>query len=1663
MTSPIRAGLVVLFTALTVGGLSCTPEPQGTPCTTVADCGAAPDTCVENTCVNQQCGTANVAAGTRVGAQLAGDCKVTQCDGAGHAAAANDDSDFPVDAEDCTDDVCTAGVPSHPPRATASACGAGGLLKCDGQGRCVTCTAPADCGASSECQARTCVAGTCGANNAARGTALATQAAGDCQVNQCDGAGATERVADDADVRVDATTCTRNVCTAGVPSNPPVTAGTTCTEGTGTLCDGAGACVACVAATDCPGTDGECQQRTCTAGVCGVAFTAQNTPVASQTARDCQKNVCDGAGAVTLAPDAADLPNDNNACTVDTCVSGTPTFTNATNGTSCGTAGVCGAGVCVGCNAPTDCPGTDDECKARTCVANVCGVRFTAANTAVAAQTLHDCKQNACDGSGNVVNQNDNADLPADDGNQCTSQVCTNGAPGFPAVAVNTACTQNGGAFCSTAGACVACTAATQCPGSDTQCQVRTCTNNVCGLGFTAVGFVTTAQTPNDCQENRCNGAGAIVAVAQNTDLPVDDGNLCTSQACVAGAPSFPPTVVNSACGPGGGSFCNGAGTCVGCTGATQCPGSDTECQARTCTAGACGFGFAAAGSVIAVQAPADCHLDQCNGAGAVVTVIDNSDVPLDDGNQCTAQVCSAGVPSHPFVPSNTACNQNGGSFCSGAGACVSCTTASQCPGSDSECRARTCTAGACGTTFTPAGTSLAAQTAGDCQVNQCDGSGNVVSAIANGDLPADDGNQCTHERCTAGVASHPALAVDSPCNQLGGSVCSPSATCVACNAASQCPGTDTECQARSCTAGACGFSFAAAGSVIAVQTPADCRLDQCDGAGAVVTVIDNSDVPLDDGNQCTAQVCSGGVPSHPFVPSNTACNQNGGSLCNGVGACVTCTLASQCPGSDTECQARTCTNNVCGFSFAAAGSPLAVQTAADCRLDQCDGAGAVVNAIDNSDVPLEDGNQCTAQVCNAGVPGNPFVPVDTACNQNGGSFCSGSGACVGCTTASQCPGSDTECRARTCTAGACGTTFTPAGTSLAAQTVGDCQLNQCDGSGNVVTATSSADVPADDGNQCTTEVCAAGVPSHPALAIDSPCSQLGGSVCSAGATCVACNVASQCPGADAECQVRACTAGACGFSFTASGVAVAAQTSGDCRQSQCNGAGAIVTVALDTDVPVDSNQCTDDVCAGGVPINPVLSFGQPCNQNSGTVCDGSGSCVLPPQVASTSPADSAMPIAAPAIAVTFNVAMNPATLTGQTTAGACSGSLQVSMDGFASCIAFSTAAPTMSGGNTTATLTAAPSLLVNQLYKLRVTTAASSATGLALAAQFTHATGFITTSPNLCNGSLVISQVYGGGGLTGATYKNDFVELHNRGTTAISLAGLSLQYTSTAGNTWSGAKLNLTGSVAAGGYFLVQLASTAAIGATLPTADQIGTLDLSGSNGKLALVNSTLGLAVAICPDAALTIDSIGYGTANCSEGSAAIPALSATTSAQRVQAGCGDVNRNASDFAVLLPAPRNSATANALCSCSAQNESNAALEADYCTVQFPLSLSTAAGAVTAVVYGQLFETGTTEAAGANANVRAQLGYGLPSVNPQYGAGWTWTNATFNVQTGNNDEYQASFTAPTTGGYRYAYRFSLDQGVSWTYCDQNAGDSGSGSNANLSFELNQLPVLTVP
>lgn len=193
--------------------------------------------------------------------------------------------------------------------------------------------------------------------------------------------------------------------------------------------------------------------------------------------------------------------------------------------------------------------------------------------------------------------------------------------------------------------------------------------------------------------------------------------------------------------------------------------------------------------------------------------------------------------------------------------------------------------------------------------------------------------------------------------------------------------------------------------------------------------------------------------------------------------------------------------------------------------------------------------------------------------------------------------------------------------------------------------------------------------------------------------------------------------------------------------------------------------------------------------------------------------------------------------------------------------------------------------------------------------------------------GDVVISQVYGGGGNSGAPYNSDFVELFNRSSQPVSLAGWSIQYASATGTGNFGAsatQITLLPSISLqpGQYFLVQQAA-GSTGSPLPTPDLTDAtpIAMSATAGKVALVNgsSTLGCNGGSTPCSAAQlaqiVDLVGYGNANFFEGPAAAGTLSNTTAALRVANGCTDTDTNSTDFSVGAPAPRNSASAFNVC----------------------------------------------------------------------------------------------------------------------------------------------------
>lgn len=315
------------------------------------------------------------------------------------------------------------------------------------------------------------------------------------------------------------------------------------------------------------------------------------------------------------------------------------------------------------------------------------------------------------------------------------------------------------------------------------------------------------------------------------------------------------------------------------------------------------------------------------------------------------------------------------------------------------------------------------------------------------------------------------------------------------CRTATDCPTPNNHCNSAVCLAGVCGTTSACTGNQICYGS-ACCTPDQpattC--AGKCGSVKNNCGQTVDcgpccvydedcasDPGSCVYNVCAGGACTPKPLQAGVVCSQNGGAVCDGSGNCVQCNTASDC-GTNTACRTYNCTNYTCGVSNTPAGYVVANPVPGDCRSDQCDGNGNITtNAVDNNDLPADDGNQCTSDTCVAGSPSHPAKPSGATCSQNGGSVCDGAGNCVQCLSASQCPGQDTTCQTRTCNGGICGTSNAISGTA--------CIENGgtvCDGTGDCVQCVTSVNCSA--GDYCSSGVCVPCIPGGGSCSTTNQC-----------------------------------------------------------------------------------------------------------------------------------------------------------------------------------------------------------------------------------------------------------------------------------------------------------------------------------------------------------------------------------------------------------------------------------------------------------------------------------------------------------------------------------------------------------------------------------------------
>jgi hypothetical protein len=227
----------------------------------------------------------------------------------------------------------------------------------------------------------------------------------------------------------------------------------------------------------------------------------------------------------------------------------------------------------------------------------------------------------------------------------------------------------------------ITCTAAEECPGTDT-CGQRQCKNGICVLeNPVASGALSINNKVGNCLRFICDGAGNEIIEMDPTNVR-PDGDPCSVDLCVDGTAVNTRAPVGTQCGTNANVQCTDVGSCEGCTIPSDC-GENSDCATWTCENGLCVKNLAPVGKEIDNPVKGDCKKNLCNNIGESPEVFAAEDAPSDE-DPCTADYCSAtGEILHDRLAEGTKC-----------GDCMACTDQGLCQGCNgatSDCFAGNC------------------------------------------------------------------------------------------------------------------------------------------------------------------------------------------------------------------------------------------------------------------------------------------------------------------------------------------------------------------------------------------------------------------------------------------------------------------------------------------------------------------------------------------------------------------------------------------------------------------------------------------------------------------------------------------------------------------------------------------------------------------------------------------------------------------------------------------------------------------------------------------------------------------------------------------------------------------------------------------------------------
>lgn len=610
------------------------------------------------------------------------------------------------------------------------------------------------------------------------------------------------------------------------------------------------------------------------------------------------------------------------------------------------------------------------------------------------------------------------------------------------------------------------------------------------------------------------------------------------------------------------------------CTNAGQC-NDNNNCTNDTCN-----------GSGLCINTPNYNVATQCcNPANGALTTIS-------DGNQCTNDTCNTqtGAVGHTNLASGTACGSSANSqcdladTCNGSGQCQSNILANGAPcGSTTHTAcdfADTCNgAGTCLTNIQPTGTPCGSSTTGPCDAaDTCNGAGACLSNTLPNNTPCDDSLFCTdNTRCTNGVCGG-----GSPHN------CADSLTCTtdSCNEAG-----DT-CD-HSLDAGKCLISGAcyASGDLEPGNTCAEC--DPATNTSDWTDLVDGS--LCNDGNACTGtgregvgfDTCTGGVCAGVLdLQCNDQCEFAVPAI---VGTNISSNASAGDDGGSASCQVNTHAD--IWFEYTA----------------DCDGV-VFVSTTGSNLLPVNDPvlNVYTECVLNGGV--------EVACDDDSGAGLnaallfntvqgedyfiriSGFGANKGDIVLNLRPAGDclidgvcylegernpeNDCQACVPDISTTEWSSLAEGTSCGSNADTECDSpDACDGAGVCEVNYKTDGIPcADDGIQCTKNLCLAGLCTHPPEPLGLPCGS---------PTDTECDNPDSCDGG-----------GLCAANFEQAGVACGDPSTSQCdKPDACNGSGTCLPRHAPNGIPcTDGDACTgpdsclDGLCAGNaIPVAPIV------------------------------------------------------------------------------------------------------------------------------------------------------------------------------------------------------------------------------------------------------------------------------------------------------------------------------------------------------------------------------------------------------------------------------------------------------------------------------------------